>query len=225
MKKKLLIWDFDGVISDTEVIWLKVRMNAINEKFHTNFDMQTCFNLFGGTNDKTKQKVLEKLGYKTEQKFWDDVYAQDIEYMKKNGLKTTPEVEQIFEMKDFDQCIATSGRKAKTDLKLKYCGILKYFSEDVVFTADDVKEAKPKPDLFLFAAKKMGYEPKDCIIIEDSLAGMTAGKNAGMDVVAFIGNELYNNEKYLSQVKEIGINHIFYDMPAIKKYLEGYKNG
>lgn len=224
MKNKLLIWDFDGVIADTEIIWLTVRMNAINEKFHTNFDIFTFFNLFGGTNDKTKQVILEKMGYKTDQKFWDDVYAKDIEYIKINHIKTTPDVEQVFEINKFSQCIATSGRKVKTDIKIKYCGISKYFSDDIIFTSDDVKEAKPCPDLFLYAAKKMGYEPKDCIVIEDSINGMIAGKNAGMKVLAFIGNGIYINEKYLSSVKNIGVENVFFNMSDIKKYLEEYKD-
>src|SRR4029079_16546138 len=62
-----------------------------------------------------------------------------------------------------------------------------YFKSEHVFTSSQVKKAKPAPDLFLFAAEQMGYDPKDCIVIEDSVAGIQAARAAGMSVIGFLG--------------------------------------
>ena len=225
MKENLIIWDFDGVIADTEVIWLKIRLEAVNKKFGLNYDMQSIYKIFGGTNDSMKQKILNDMGYKTDQKFWDELFAKDIVYINEHGIDLTEGVEDIFKSDKFAQCIATSGGKFKTDIKIKCCGIRKYFPEDRVFTADNVSVAKPEPDLFLYAAEKMGYKPENSIVIEDSIAGMTAAKRAGMKIIAFVGNDLYKNDDFIGKIKEIGVENIFYSMSDIKKYIEDYKNG
>ena len=219
MKKNLIIWDFDGVIADTEIVWLKLRLAAVNKKFNLNYDIQSFFKIFGGTNDSLKKQILENNGYKTEQKFWDDLFAKDIEYIKENGIRLTSGIEDIFKSNEFAECIATSGGKFKTDIKISACNIRKYFPENNVFTADNVCVAKPEPDLFLYAAQKMGEKPENCIVIEDSIAGMTAALKAGMDTVAFLGCDIYHNDIYLQQVKELGITKICYTMAEIKKYL------
>ena len=86
-----------------------------------------------------------------------------------------------------------------------------------------VEHGKPKPDLFLLAAQKMGYRPQNCIVIEDSLAGMTAGLKAGMNVIAFLGCEMNHGQTYLDKVKALGIKHIFYHMDEIKRFLVDFQ--
>ena len=56
-----------------------------------------------------------------------------------------------------------------------------------IFTASQVARGKPAPDLFLFAAAQMGQDPKDCLVIEDSLTGVAAARAAGMEVWRFTG--------------------------------------
>ena len=183
MKKKLVIWDFDGVIADSEKVWLKNRQKSINELFGINWDIQTINKYLGGMSDKTKKQVLDDMGYKTDDKFWKKQIKIDIEVMNRDGLEITPYVEDIIN-KLSKQCIATGGVKNKTIIKLKSIGFWnKYFNEGNVFTADMVKNGKPEPDLFLLAAEKMGEKPENCIVIEDSIAGITAAKRAGIDVI------------------------------------------
>lgn len=143
-----------------------------------------------------------------------------MEAIAETGFKLTDGIEEIFKMKKFAQCIATSGSKVKTDLKIKTVGIEKYFPEEKVFTIDDVKHGKPAPDLFLHAAKVMGYKPENCIVVEDSIAGMTAAIAANMTVIAFIGSPMYQNDKHFEAIKKLGIKNIFYHMSDIKNFLE-----
>lgn len=220
MKKniKLIIWDFDGVIADTEKLWLKNRQKLINERFGLNWDFYTTNKYLGGMSEKTKRTVLDSLNIKTDDQFWIDAIQMDNQTMEE-GFAPTPYIEEIFNLKQFTQCIATGGIKGKTAKKIEITGIRKYFDENHVFTADMISQGKPAPDLFLLAAKTMGFKPDECVVIEDSLAGMRAGIAAGMLTIAFIGFEMNNNPQNITAIKDLGIKHIFTDMRDIKGFL------
>ncbi len=216
--RKLIIWDFDGVISDTEKLWVENRRRLLNQKFGLNWDFATANDCIGGKSDKTKKEDLARKGIITDDDFWQEALAADYETMKQ-GIELTEGIEKIFANRDFDQCIATGGTKDKTAVKIEAVGIGKYFPPEKIFTADMVEHGKPEPDLFLLAAKTMGYEAKDCFVIEDSLAGLRAGLAAGMTTVAFLGFEMNQSPHNLQKVKELGIKHIFYDMEEIGKFI------
>lgn len=220
MKKKLVIWDFDGVIADSEKVWLKNRQKSINEKFNLNWDFQTVNKYLGGMSDKTKKEVLDSLGYITDDVFWDEQIEIDKKVMYRDGLDITPGVENIIKNLKIKQCIATGGVKEKTIIKLDVIGFWhKYFDENNVFTADMVQNGKPEPDLFLLAAEKMGEKKEDCIVVEDSIVGMLAAQKAGIDLIAFLGSEMYDDKEYIERVKKIGIKNICFNMNEVKKFL------
>ena len=217
--KKLLIWDFDGVIADTEEMWLQTRMDLLNSKYNLNWDIEKTNYHLGGMSDKTKIEVLKKLGISTDCDFWKRAIEMD---MKKivNGLPLTRDIEKVFELTDFSQCIATGGDRLKTAKKIEMVGIRKYFPAEKVFTADMVKYGKPEPDLFLFAAKSMGYNPKDCIVIEDSLAGITAAVRAGMTTIAFTKYLKYGKAYFIEQINKLGVKNSFANMNDLKTFLQ-----
>ena len=76
------------------------------------------------------------------------------------------------------------------------------------------------PDLFLYAAENMDFTPKSCIVIEDSLTGLIAGLKAGILTVAFIEHAVSDKEKYIKDVKGLGIKHIFENMKKLNDFLE-----
>jgi HAD superfamily hydrolase (TIGR01509 family) len=86
-------------------------------------------------------------------------------------------------------CVASSGRFSKMRKSLGQAGLLPYF-KDVLFSAEQVQRGKPAPDLFLFAAERMGAAPAACVVIEDSVPGVQAGIAAGMRVIAFAGDPM-----------------------------------
>ena len=219
MRKNLVIWDFDGVIADSEKIWLKNRQESLNKKFNLNWDFQITNKYLGGMSDITKRQVLNNMGYKTDDAFWKNQIEKDMEVMRCDGLEVTPYVEEIIK-KLPKQCIATGGIKEKTNIKLEVIGFWnKYFNDQNVFTVDMVKKGKPEPDIFLFAAQAMKEEPKNCIIIEDSIAGMIAAQRAGIDVIAFLGCDMYHNDNYIERVKQLGIKDICFDMKEVEKII------
>lgn len=218
--KKLIIWDFDGVLADTEKLWLENRRQMINENFNLNWDFATTNCHLGGMSDKTKRQNMDKLGLITDDEFWEESLRRDMEVMAR-GFCATPGAEDILKDLNFKQCVATGGIYSKSVVKLETIGFWnKYITPQNLFTADMVQHGKPEPDLFLLAAKKMDALPSECIVIEDSLAGMTAGLRAGMTVIAFIGCDMNDSEDYVAKIKALGVTHIFRTMQEIKEFLE-----
>lgn len=218
--KKLIIWDFDGVIADTEKLWLKNRQILMKEALGIDWDWETVNHYLRGTGDKTKRNVLDSLGIATDDAFWDKSIEMDVEVMNTKGFELTDGIEEIFKKKNIKQCIATGGVKSKTALKIDIAGIRKYFPENHVFTVDMVEHGKPEPDLFLLAAKKMGEKPEDCVVVEDSIAGLTAAIKAGCLPIAFLAGDLSGNNNHLIKVKNLGVPYITHNMEEVKKIIE-----
>ncbi|WP_086819713.1 HAD family phosphatase [Allokutzneria sp. NRRL B-24872] len=81
-------------------------------------------------------------------------------------------------------CVASSSTPSEIAFRLRRTGLAEYFG-DAVFSATMVPNGKPAPDVFLHAAREMGFPPQDCAVVEDSTTGVLAGKAAGMRVVGF----------------------------------------
>lgn len=218
--KKLIIWDFDGVIADTEKLWLKNRQILMKEALGIDWDWETVNHYLRGTGDKTKRDVLDSLGIATDDAFWDKSIEMDVEVMNTKGFELTDGIEEIFKKKNIKQCIATGGVKSKTALKIDIAGIRKYFPDNHVFTVDMVEHGKPEPDLFLLAAREMGEKPEDCVVVEDSIAGLTAAIKAGCLPIAFLAGDLSGNNNHLIKVKNLGVPYITHNMEEVKKIIE-----
>jgi HAD superfamily hydrolase (TIGR01509 family) len=83
------------------------------------------------------------------------------------------------------KCVASSSPADRIRTSLEVSGLKRFF--DYLFSASDVPNGKPAPDLFLHAASMMGVQAADCIVVEDSPAGVTAATAAGMTVIGFVG--------------------------------------
>lgn len=221
--KKLIIWDFDGVIADTEKLWVGAWKDFVNKKFNLNWDDKTAHHHFAGVSIKTKVERLAKMNMEVSSE--DIAKNTEAEIAKMyDEMILTNDIENIFNNKNIKQCIATGGIFSKTMLKIKHLRLEKYFDEKNVFCADMVEHGKPEPDLFLFAANKMGAKPQDCIVIEDSYAGITASQRAGIDVIAFAEHQNLDKEEFITKVKAMSVQNVAHNMLEVndilvKKYL------
>jgi HAD superfamily hydrolase (TIGR01509 family) len=82
-------------------------------------------------------------------------------------------------------CVASSADHARIRVALTKAGLAGHFTDDRIFSAQDVGRGKPAPDLFLHAAATMGFPPAVCAVVEDSPLGVEAAVAAGMDVFGF----------------------------------------
>ena len=214
---KLVIWDFDGVISDTEHLWIKNWQTILKNRLGIDWDFKTASEFLCGISPKTKILKFKEIGISIDNEFLAELKKLDWDAMSE--IEAVKDVEEVFNLADFARCIATGGNLDKTNKKLEVLDFHKYFSTKQIFTAQMVEHGKPEPDLFLFAAQQMGYQPQDAIVIEDSLAGLTAAIKAGMLPIAFLGCPLNNNPEYVKKVQDLGVKHIFFDMKEVKRFL------
>jgi HAD superfamily hydrolase (TIGR01509 family) len=114
-------------------------------------------------------------------------YRQHEAVFLKQSAVAIPGVEDVLQSlaeRSQPMCVASSGTRAKMRISLGVTGLAGYFNGNV-FSASQVRHGKPAPDLFLFAAERMGVPSLDCIVVEDSLNGVRAAVAAGMKVLAF----------------------------------------
>ena len=98
--------------------------------------------------------------------------------------------------------------------ELESCGLFRFFDTHV-FSASDVAKGKPSPDLFLHAARKMGIKPADCIVVEDSPAGISAATAAGMMSIGFVGGS-HAGPNLGAYLTSAGARVVIADMRALK---------
>ncbi len=222
MKKNiLLIWDFDGVLADSEHLWVQNWTDVLAQMCHIYLSQEQQKYYLEGKSDKTKIPLLQA---DFPQAVFDENFMQCIKLSEDRliaeKLTLTPHVTDILEDNDFTHCVATGANLEKHTKKTLFLGLDKYFNPSNTFTAYDVPLGKPEPDLFLYAAKKMNFEPQNCIVIEDSPVGIQAGKAAKMHTIAFVGATNHNTTKYITQCRKLGADFISASMPEIHNYIK-----
>lgn len=196
MKTKAIILDFDGLIVDTEAVWEKLFIDYFHQEHDftlTPADLTMCVGssdgrLFDFIDSKIEGRVDRK-------KFKDTTTPQFIE--ESNHLPLMPGVlDLIHQAKELGLkvALATSSKKERPLYHLERLGIIHHFDE--ITTSDEVKEAKPAPDLFLLSLEKLDIKPHEAIIFEDSNNGLIAGNTAGIPVVV-VPNSLTIHSEYV----------------------------
>ncbi len=182
--EKLLIFDCDGTLVDSEGIANQVFLEAIND-LGIPVTEQEAWDHFPGTSMALCIKYVEETyQVKLPQDFVDHQRKrQRLEF--KNRLQPIQGVALALNRLPHKKCVASNGPMEVIQTNLKTTGLDQHF-EERIFSAYVLEKWKPEPDLFLHAAETLGHRYDDCIVIEDSLAGMQAGLNAGMTVLAYV---------------------------------------
>ncbi len=185
MSKPALIFDMDGVIADTRDqhhdAWFKFAKDHdvhISEKLFRD-------KLFGRTSEEAISILLDRdIGDDEMHKLVEEKEAT-FRKLAKGQIKSLPGLNKFLEacsIHNLPMIVATSAPSENVKFTLDETNTGKYFDKYV--SADDVSNSKPDPEVFLTAAEKLGQPPINCIVFEDSYAGVKAGKKAGMKVVA-----------------------------------------
>ncbi|MGN6258307.1 MAG: HAD family hydrolase [Solirubrobacterales bacterium] len=186
-RRYLLIFDCDGVLVDSEPTSNRVLAKAITE---TGLPMQAVevADLFEGMRLADIQAEVEKrLGRRLPPQWLADFEAERAAAFEQ-GLAPIPGVfEVLTEAKAAGRrmCVASQARREKTELTLGLTGLSPFFEITSLFSSQMVERGKPHPDLFLLAAAAMGFEPADCIVVEDGVPGVEAACRAGMVVLGY----------------------------------------
>lgn len=184
LQPQLIIFDFDGVVADSEPIAIAVATAYANELGYA-LSLEQGFAFFVGRRASEVRALIEQRTGQAVPDFEDKLLDRTIAAFKKS-LNPIPGVRDfIFEQDGIARCIASSSAHRRLQASLEKIGMLDLFSERV-FSADDVSRGKPFPDLFLFAAKQMGVAPAAALVIEDSPHGVQAARAAGMTAIGLV---------------------------------------
>ena len=129
-------------------------------------------------------------------------------------LRATAHMAQALSWLRGPKCVASSSSFDRIRVSLESTDLIRYF-EPYLFSATEVPNGKPAPDLFLHAAGKMHVHPRDCIVVEDSAVGVAAGVAAGMTAVGFDGGS-HAGPRLTEQLRAAGARVIISDMRALK---------
>ena len=179
MKMKGAIFDMDGLLFDSEAIFQSVWQERAKELGRT-LDADFVRRISGSSGAETRAVVREYYGVEDPAAFILDVNER-VHKIEETYLPMKEGCEEILKgLKDagYRLAVASASSMAMIERNLAFNGITEYFDE-VVSTAQ-VARGKPEPDVFLYAAKRIGLPPEECYVFEDSMNGIRAGYAAGM---------------------------------------------
>ena len=186
MKYKCIIFDCDGVLVDSEIISAKIFRQMLSE-LGFEIDDKAAVEKFAGASMGENLKFVAdnipgNMPAHFEKEFRHRTYeAFEREIRPVNGIK------KLLEQINVPICVASSGPVEKIRLNLSAAGLIDKF-EGKIYSCYEIGSWKPDPEIYLHAAKEMGYEPNDCLVIEDSLPGIQAAAKGGFTVFA-LGNK------------------------------------
>lgn len=183
-KAKAVIWDMDGVIADTAPYHYQA-WQEVFQKRGVSFTRDDFRRNFGQRNDTIIRNVLgEDLSPEAIYAVADEKEEGYRQRVRQNVKPLPGAIELIKSLKErgFLIALASSAPIENIQLVTQALGINNYFH--TIVSGREVKEGKPSPQGFLLAARRLGVEPSNCIVIEDAVAGVTAAKRAGMRCLA-----------------------------------------
>jgi HAD superfamily hydrolase (TIGR01509 family) len=119
----------------------------------------------------------------------------------------------------YPRCVASSSTPERIALSLRVTGLSDLF--DNIFSATQVERGKPAPDLFLHAAKSMSVNPQDCVVIEDSAAGVQGALAAGMKVIGFVGGA-HCGPEHAEKLRRAGASIVIERMTDLTKAVQAF---
>ena len=176
---KSIIFDMDGVIFDTERLYLDSCVE-IGDEYGIDHVREACYKCIGITSEESAKIMLDMYG----EDFELDKFRKEVDALFKERFEddqpVKPGVRELLTFikeKGIKTAIASSTAKKSVERELRQTGLIDFFDE--IICGDMVKRSKPAPDIFIEAAKRIGSVPADSIIIEDSFNGIRAAHAAG----------------------------------------------
>ena len=205
-----IIFDCDGVLVDSEVIFLEEEIAFLSE-LGLQYERSNYIQRFMGLNNSD---WIAELTHDFENAGLGE-FPED--FLQRKSARTWPRIENELQPIDgakelimgFDgrMAAASSSDHGKLVFKLKKTH-LHDLLDPYIYSAEQVDRGKPEPDLFLFAARQIGVVPARCLVIEDSENGVQAGIRAGMTVVGFTGGS-HADQRLAERLTQSGAFQVF----------------
>lgn len=184
---KLVIFDCDGVLVDSEIIGIKIETELLRsagyqisvEELAARFSGMSWNDILRTIEQESGLDLMDALSERAEA-ILDLRIPAEVEVI--DGVRTA------LERLQYPTCVCSNTKMSRLDMVLDKVGLKTFFAPNI-FSAKDLGEgrSKPKPDIFLHGAQRMGFAPSSTVVIEDSIHGVQAARAAGMHVIGFTG--------------------------------------
>jgi HAD superfamily hydrolase (TIGR01509 family) len=218
----LVIFDCDGVLVDSEVLSAQVLSECFQDEglavtahdvveTYRGKSVPDCVAIATrelATLPSWQGLSLDELTSRTAV-FWSNMQSKTLEACRER-LQPIPGVEavlQSLQKRGVPFAVGSNGKHEKMAITLDITGLLPYV-KGRIFSYEDVARGKPAPDLFLYAAKTLGVDPSETLVVEDSLTGIQAALAAGMRPLAFCPPEIDGSDNVLlPQIRSLGVEY------------------
>ena len=220
----LILFDCDGVLVDSEVLATRELQRYLEDlSFPTGLVQKNQDNFTGLSLLDIRKFIETQAGRTLPEDFERELRRRDVEAFHRD-LCAIDGVRDTLSTLDLARCVASSGSQEKIRHSLTITGLIQYFDPNLFSARDQqVRRGKPAPDLFLHAAKSMGFQPNRCLVIEDSVAGVRAGIAAGMHTIGFTGGS-HCNTNHPARLRNAGAHEVATNMSTVTEIIDGVAN-
>lgn len=208
---RAVIFDFDGLLIDSESIWDKTDKTLLGER-NILYSMETREKIRGLGQKESIELFKKELGLSGETKKLIEERRRIFYKLALTNLRLLDGAEEFVKnlSQNFVLAIATGGHKKEKVLEiLSRLNLADYFS--TIVSSDEVSNGKPHPDIFIYTAEKLGVLASQCLVLEDAVNGVLAGKRAGMTVFG-----VNKDEKIREKLKETGADKVFSSLNEVE---------
>lgn len=206
-----LICDCDGVLIDSEAVAARMLVQELEARWPDTDVEPVVMPLLGLRIEKVLQGTAEQFGKSLSVEDIDSI-RQAVEAAAMQA-PTVEGIEAALAQVPLPKGCASNSFRPYVETVLTRTGLVRFFG-DRLFCADAVPNPKPAPDVYLAAAKGLGLAPSACLVVEDSVTGVTAATAAGMTVLGFIGGG-HASDAQIDKLHAAGARHVFDDMQQL----------
>jgi HAD superfamily hydrolase (TIGR01509 family) len=211
-----LIFDFDGVIADSEAIANTVLAEMVTDLGHSTTLDQSLARYSGRRSDEVMAEIEAAIGKSLPSNFASKLKRATLNRFKTDLKEVSGAANFIKRFSHTPQCIASSSSIDRLRLCLSILALEPEFGSRV-FSADMVARGKPHPDIFLFAAGRLGVSPDECLVIEDSARGIEAAVAAGMTAVGLCAAS-HIREGHDVKLRDAGAMYLAHSWPEVEDF-------
>ena len=213
----LLIFDCDGVLVDSEHLACASLAEVMTTLGHS-MSADEAMLAFAGRSLKDVLARAERLLSRPIPEDMGERAARQLMARFRHELKAVAGVKEAIAALPYRRCVASSSDPGRLTLSLDVTGLSALFGNNV-FSAVEVANGKPAPDLFLLAARRLGEDPSSCIVIEDSVLGVEAAGAAGMAAIGFAGAS-HANQGLAERLAAAGAEPVIHSMANLPAAVE-----
>jgi HAD superfamily hydrolase (TIGR01509 family) len=216
-----MIYDCDGTLIDSERVVAAVCLDAIHALGLRDWTMDRYILTFVGMPGAVGWAAVRTVHGRDFPDGFNAAIDAEIDRRIAAGSLILPGVREAILAIGGDCCVASSSGQPYLDENIQRAGLFDVFAGKI-FSAQQVKRAKPAPDVFLFAACQMGHDPHACIVIEDSVPGVKAARRAGMTVIGYTG-AAHDKATMANRLSEAGALQVVAHMDALPAVIDALR--